>query len=403
MYYYYYWTYESTKSTETYSFHAQNMLGNAEIFKGTVTFEADQLSRSLDAKIPPFAHCAIEPRHRAGPKITFDEEVVPLGRKVVRAHLFSWAIEGNLITAPQPTTWWLPYDFAEIMRYGNTVNSSIPADTAMAEFPPEPWGDEVTIRIKSNSTPPASTSPIPAGGPQPLTPPTTWQGPALGTAPAIDPDAAALVNYSSPNTGQDGTTIGDLPPDPSLLQLRGQTELDDTVHKMIGSTTRKDYPLMIGISLPIADQSYDVGHEAQLWEEVDTDLMFTEKHAEQMYTWLRDRFASRSMHQLLPAGMPESGESFTIQTWKDGKAGYILFTPQNMIATAMAESETQVMVEYDNGYMREGIGNAYTIQILYDDFMALTQNTWEIYPAVAYRRLSDGTIVHNCARDYRAG
>jgi hypothetical protein len=83
----FYLTYESKKSTETYSFHAQNMLGNAEIFKGTVTFEADQLSRMLDAKIPPFAHCTIEPRHRAGPKITFDEEVVPLGRKVVRAPL----------------------------------------------------------------------------------------------------------------------------------------------------------------------------------------------------------------------------------------------------------------------------------------------------------------------------
>jgi hypothetical protein len=104
----------------------------------------------------------------------------------------------------------------------------------MAEFPSEPWGEEVTIRIKSNSTPPSAISPIPAGGPQALTPPTAWQGPALGTAPAIDPDAAALANYSSPNTGQIGTTLGDLPPDPSLLQLRGQTELDDTVHEMIG-------------------------------------------------------------------------------------------------------------------------------------------------------------------------
>jgi hypothetical protein len=69
----------------------------------------------------------------------------------------------------------------------------------------------------------------------------------------------------------------------------------------------------------------------------------------------------------------------------------------------MADSETQVMIEYEKGYMREGIGNTYTIQILYYDFMALTQNTWEIYPAVACRRLSDGTIVHNCTRDYRAG
>jgi hypothetical protein len=68
----------------------------------------------------------------------------------------------------------------------------------------------------------------------------------------------------------------------------------------------------------------------------------------------------------------------------------------------MADSETQILVEDDNGYMREGIGNAHTILMIYDDFMALTQNTWELYPAVAYRRLSDGTIVHNCAREYRA-
>jgi hypothetical protein len=52
--------------------------------------------------------------------------------------------------------------------------------------------------------------------------------------------------------------------------------------------------------------------------------------------------------------------------------------------------------------MREGIGNTYTLQVLYDDFMLLTTNTWEIYPALAYRRTNDGIIVNNCTNDYRA-
>jgi hypothetical protein len=73
-----------------------------------------------------------------------------------------------------------------------------------------------------------------------------------------------------------------------------------------------------------------------------------------------------------------------------------------MIADSMAQMETQIMIEYDGGYMREGIDNAYTIQMIYDDFMYLTGNTWNLYPALAYRRLIDGTIVHNCVTDYQA-
>jgi hypothetical protein len=94
---------------------------------------------------------------------------------------------------------------------------------------------------------------------------------------------------------------------------------------MISWTTRKDYALMVGISLPIADQSYDGAHEGQLWEEVGTELIISDNHAETVYTWLKERFASRSMHQLLPAGMPESFAGWSVSTWKDGKAGYILF------------------------------------------------------------------------------
>jgi hypothetical protein len=134
----FYWTYDTTKPTATCTFCAQNMMGNVEVLKGTPTFEADQISRYLDFKVPPLSKCVCELRPRAGPKVIFDGEVVPLGRKVVRIHLLSWNLEGVIIHAPQPTTWWLPYDHNEIMRYGNSLNTSIPADQDMAEFPPEP-------------------------------------------------------------------------------------------------------------------------------------------------------------------------------------------------------------------------------------------------------------------------
>jgi hypothetical protein len=51
--------------------------------------------------------------------------------------------------------------------------------------------------------------------------------------------------------------------------------------------------------------------------------------------------------------------------------------------------------------MREGVGNAYTIQIIHDDFMLLKQNSWGFYPALPERRLLDGTIVHKCTTDSR--
>jgi hypothetical protein len=90
---------------------------------------------------------------------------------------------------------------------------------------------------------------------------------------------------------------------------------------MISWTTRKDYPLLVGISLQIADQSYDGAHEAQLWEEVGTELIVGDNHAEMMYTWLKDRFISRSTAQSLPVGMPETVTEVSVSTWKDGKAG----------------------------------------------------------------------------------
>jgi hypothetical protein len=97
--------------------------------------------------------------------------------------------------------------------------------------------------------------------------------------------------------------------------------------------------------------------------------------------------------------MPESIEEVTVETKKDGKAGYIIFTPRDSLATAMRTQPNQVIIEYEYGYMKVGMGEAYTIRMLTNEFFALMHNTWEMYPKVGYRRLTDGLIVHNVTTD----
>jgi hypothetical protein len=85
---------------------------------------------------------------------------------------------------------------------------------------------------------------------------------------------------------------------------------------------------------------------------------------------------------------------------KDGKAGYILFTPQESLAIAVKKEAVQVMIEYDLGYMRVGMGEVYTVRMFTNEFCGLTNNSWELYPKVGHRRLIDGTIVHEVTQDY---
>jgi hypothetical protein len=283
------------------------------------------------------------------------------------------------------------------MRYGHSVNSAIPENPDEAEFPPTPWPDEVTIRIKSQAPPqnPAAGDGLRGSSPAPDLPP-GWKGPALGQAGPISAEAAGLADYTSPYSARTVEGQPEEPPDEELLRLRGEARGDDKVHHMISWTTRKDYPLMVGISLPIPDLSIERATEAQLWEETDEEWVITANHAEFAYMWLMDRLTSRSTQRMLPVGMPEAIDEVTVATRKDGKAGHIL-------SSTVAESETKILIEYDHGYMLEGTGNAYTIRMISEDFMVLTQNTWELYPAFSYRRLIDGTIVHKCTTDYREG
>jgi hypothetical protein len=150
---------------------------------------------------------------------------------------------------------WLPYDFSVIMRFGHTVNTNIPEDPDQAEFPPTPWGNNVMIRVKSQSPPVQPVAPLPAGDGSCEPPPApglplAWTGPALRQAPPISAAAVAFAGYHSPNqTIPADPNEPEEPPDPDLLRLRGVSNSDE------------DYPIWIGISLPIRDLVGEEFHE----------------------------------------------------------------------------------------------------------------------------------------------
>jgi hypothetical protein len=98
--------------------------------------------------------------------------------------------------------------------------------------------------------------------------------------------------------------------------------------------------------------------------------------------------------------MPGTIHEVTVETSRDGKAGYIMLTPRNSPAVSMKKMPVQAMIEYHYGYMKVGMGEAYTIRMLSNEFWALTQNQWEIYPKIGYRRLIDGTVVHDITEDF---
>jgi hypothetical protein len=75
----------------------------------------------------------------------------------------------------------------------------------------------------------------------------------LGQAPAISADAAGLVGYVSPNESRPADGQGDeeeAPDDEELPRLRGIAKADEEMGKLVAWTTLKDYPTLVGISLP---------------------------------------------------------------------------------------------------------------------------------------------------------
>jgi hypothetical protein len=329
----YYWSLDTTRDLAAFTFRASNFHGNARVYEGSPNFVTDQLSRNLGLKLPPLTLCQqTSSKHHT--EIRYDDEVPQLSQRLLKVHLLIWNLEGTILRSPQASTWWLPYNKEAMMRYGHTVNSSIPENPDEAEFLDEPWPQEVTIRIKSHPGPQPTTAPVSADGSSPMAmgPPATWMGTAPGLAPPISQAASGLQNYSSPNDkirtveGQE-----DEPPEENLQQLRGVAKKDDLIHSIISWATLESYPLRIGVSLPVVNpvmvDGEEVLHEAQLWEETEEQWIVTENHAAFVYGWLAQRFASRSSTRMLPMGMLESVDRMAVQTMRDGGYGYILFAP----------------------------------------------------------------------------
>jgi hypothetical protein len=149
------------------------------------------------------------------------------------------------------------------MKYGHQIDAELPEGQGLGRFEPEPWGFEADVWIKTNDEI-ASTTPVPV-----QTQPFGWRGAPLGQAPAISQSEAGLEGYVSPNAGL--APSGQAPPDADAMaeleRLRGWSECDQAVHSVISWTTRKCYPIKIGIALGNDDMVGRETHEVQFWEE----------------------------------------------------------------------------------------------------------------------------------------
>jgi hypothetical protein len=144
----------------------------------------------------------------------------------------------------------------------------------------------------------------------------------LGQAPSISADAAGLVGYHSPNEPRpaDGQVQEDeSPEDEELRRLRGTAQSNEEIHRLLSWTMRKDYPTLIGISLPIKNWVLGESHEIQFWEEATDPLQFTNPTSE-TYDWLVQRLSGRSGARggNLPIGMPRNSEGLSVRTHRDG-------------------------------------------------------------------------------------
>jgi hypothetical protein len=92
--------------------------------------------------------------------------------------------------------------------------------------------------------------------------------------------------------------------------------------------------------------------------------------------------------------MPDSVDEVVIETRRDGSYGYILFTPEYSFANSMKEVPIQVIMEYEEGFMKVGMDEPYTVRMLANEFWGLTQQAWEFGPIGPIRRNLDGTVVH---------
>jgi hypothetical protein len=215
--------------------------------------------------------------------------------------------------------------------------------------------------------------------------------------PSVSADAAALVGYVSPN--QSRPADGQLEEDAELSRLRGTSQADEEVGRLTAWTTRKDYNTLVGIALPIQDWVGEDYHVIQFWEETTDSIPVMEHHADDMYAWLVTRFRERAQSLRLPIGMPETFIGLSVQAYRDGKAGYILYGPLDSLAGDLTDMPVRVQIEYHYGSAKLGMDEDYTQRMLAQELWASIHNDLNLYPGIGFARTIEGTIRHNTTSD----
>jgi hypothetical protein len=159
-----------------------------------------------------------------------------------------------------------------------------------------------------------------------------------------------------------------------LAGLRGTAMMNEEVGKLIAWTTRKDYPTLVGISLPIRDWVGEDYNGIQFWEETTKPIPIMEYPAAGMFQWLSDRLRGRAEHGILISGMLEMLTGLSFKAYRNGQAGFVLTESLDSLAGNMTDMPSRVQIEYPYGHAKLGIGEAYTLRMLGQEFWALTHN-----------------------------
>jgi hypothetical protein len=136
-------------------------------------------------------------------------------------------------------------------------------------------------------------------------------------------------------------------------------------------------------------------HDVQFWENISEPIQFPHTIIG-IYDWLTTRMRERSGNEnRLPIGMPGTFDGLSVITYRNGKAGHILFTLLDTFANSLKDQPVKVEVEYRWGYTRLGMGDRYTLRMLATELWALTRNDWQVYPGPARETRADGTVCHD--------
>jgi hypothetical protein len=225
------------------------------------------------------------------------------------------------------------------------------------------------IRVKSAAAPQVPLAPLPAGGDPCGSPPapglpTTWTGPALGQAPAISPDAAALVGYTSPNESRPAD--GELEEDPELSRLRGTSQVDEEVRRLTIWTTRKDYPTTVGIALPIQDWIGSDFHVIQFWEELSDPIPVVgncpDDDEGRAYAGALQELWLWKLRQLSPRIAAECGalgQDFSYKMRYQGNSIKVWYTPTAHLVGGLDEPLAEAPISKDKWYTDDVIALSY--------------------------------------------